>query len=362
MLCKILFHINNLSVHNFSRSLLVLPTLHENLHGTVQTLLEEQIVTITSRLIRNTILRVAEKKKKNTKHNNNNNKKNGKAAKEKNGNGLPSKQSARMMNSTDPDAPDCKPFFVSELEDHESVAKSFLNMSIHANHKIPSKSDSEKKFSSEEEDQKLVAASLKESSQSYNSNSKNDTRNGKGKGKGKFSSEEEDQRLVAESLQEKEPKKQYESGPNHSSPTKSTNSKDQEAPTTTTTTTDEDEEESIKNKNEFGHIASIKSIHESSPSLQSIIAAKRVIPSSRRIQSSVTSCSTSFEFIKDEKEEEVNVNVNVNVNEGDKNSASVALTMNSTVIVKLGKDDYMIDFETTGTVEGKHTCLNLIHP
>ena len=361
MLCKILFHINNLSVHNFSRSLLVLPTLHENLHGTVQTLLEEQIVTITSRLIRNTILHVADKKKKNTKHNNNNNKKNGKAAKEKNGNGLPSKQSARMMNSTDPDAPDCKPFFVSELEDHESVAKSFLNMSIHANHKIPSKSDSEKKFSSEEEDQKLVAASLKESSQSYNSNSKNDTSNGNGKGKGKFSSEEEDQRLVAESLQEKEPKKQYESGPNHSSPTKSTHSKDQEAPTTTTTT-DEDEEECIKNKNEFGHIASIKSIHESSPSLQSIIAAKRVIPSSRRIQSSVTSCSTSFEFIKDEKEEEVNVNVNVNVNEGDKNSASVALTMNSTVIVKLGKDDYMIDFETTGTVEGKHTCLNLIHP
>ena len=322
-------HINNLSVHNFSRSLLVLPTLHGNLNGTVQTLLEEQIVTITSRLIRNTILA---EKKKNTKDN-----KNGKAAKEKNG--LHSKQSARMLNSTDPDAPDCKPFFVSELVDHESVAKSFLNMSIHDHNKTPSsKSDTEKQFSSEEEDQKLVASSLKESSQSYTS--KNDTSNEKGM----FSSEEEDQRLVAESLQEKEPKK-YESGPNHS-PTKSKHSKDQSATT--------DEGKSIKNKNEFGHIASIKSIHESSPSLQSIIAAKRVIPSSRRLQSSVTSSCTSFKIIKDEKEEEVN--------EGDKNSASVALTMNSTVIVKLGKDDYMIDFETTGTVEGKHTCFDLIHP
>lgn len=267
-------------------------------------------------------------------------------------NGVTSYEAARALS----DSATTETSYFTEIADQEMVNESLRSWKPFSSHE-PSESDTEEHidlkvssqiFSSEEEDQRLVAESLGL--------------------KNRFSTEEEDQRLVAASLGiiktsgsatangtvgfPKGSTVQKVGTLNGMKPSNNVKVKEDAEMGKVPHSSKEDE---AKRLDPLGHISAVKSIHHSTPSLKEMILSQQTENSSRKILLSCTKCSTSFHLLARAKNADTEENFNPTP-EGSR-KASFPLLLEGKLCIELFNHDYEVHFETNGTISGKHYIL-----
>ncbi len=176
-----------------------------------------------------------------------------------------------------------------------------------------------------------------------------------------FSTEEEDQRLVAESLglprlkEESNTSVTYSGGDGNSEGQGSDSNKN-------TSASVKSEELNDRTVDSLGHIASVGGIHEHSPSLKDLVSSKKISESERQIDISIIKCSTSLHLLPGtmkrndvgERKEDITANTM-------DNKVVCPILLEGKLCLLLLQTEYEVDLETSGTIEGKYFFKVLCH-
>lgn len=167
-----------------------------------------------------------------------------------------------------------------------------------------------------------------------------------------FSTEEEDQRLVAESLglsrlkEESNTLVKYSGGDGNSEGQGSDSNKS----TPVSVKTEELNDHIVDS---LGHVATVGGIHEHSPSLKDLVSSKKISESERQIDISIKKCSTSFHLLpgtmkrNDVGERKQDITANAM-----DNKVVCPILLEGKLCVLLLQTEYEVDLETSGTIEG----------
>jgi hypothetical protein len=319
---------------------LALQNLHSNLDKTVKSLVKEQVVALTSKLVRKNFL--LEK-------------------------GTISYESARALSVS----ATCKSHYFTEIADEETVSEALSNwepssskrssMSPADKRQIASESlrkklkkekdssltSSEQMFSTEEEDQRIVAESLGIVKTLYASPQGTRGEGEKSKNTNGKSNDARASRELGERVNNVE---------SNFDTTKTSNDKTIKSEDNGRIAEPRENAHSVKNDDRhldiLGHIAKVTGIHASSPSLKALISSKQIEKSPRQIQISVTKCSTSFHLLPQTKYAEQQESKGDDTSDNTK-KVVFPLLLEGKLCLELFKTEYEVDVETSGTITGK---------